>query len=199
MIRPVRHAMLALALAVALALALALGFGVRGTRASPPHPSAATVPAGATVSPDTAAPPRRPVDTPAGADERAREEARTTFLRELVSAWLSGPGESSATDHPTDLEAARAHYALGLELFAVRDFGAALSQFEESYRSAPSWRVRFNIGQLHLQLDHDEAAREELEAYLAEGGEEIPAERRHLVLGELRELDGSARVAGDAK
>ena len=95
-----------------------------------------------------------------------------------------------------NLELARARYTRGLELYKAHDSAGALSQFEDAFVAAPVWQMRFNLAQLHGELNHPLDAREELEAYLSEGGGAVTEERRREVATKLHEIAVELASAG---
>jgi len=92
---------------------------------------------------------------------------------------------------PTDAIArARPHFMHGVKLYEEDDFRAALIEFNRAYELAPNWAVLFNIGQSYYQLrDYPDALRT-LEKYVAQGGADIPHDRRAQVDKEIEELRG---------
>jgi tetratricopeptide (TPR) repeat protein len=79
-------------------------------------------------------------------------------------------------------------YQRGLTLYADGEFLLALVEFERAYELSPNYRVLYNIGQVRIQLGRYAKGREALEAYLAQGGTEIPAERSAAVNKDLAML-----------
>ena len=81
----------------------------------------------------------------------------------------------------------------GHELFDEAAYRLALIEFERAYALLPSWKILYNLGQVHLELGEYARAHAALRRYLAEGGTEIPADRRTAVDADLASL--SKRVA----
>jgi hypothetical protein len=88
---------------------------------------------------------------------------------------------------------ARSHFQRGVKLYEEDDFRAALIEFNRAYELAPNWAVLFNVGQAYYQLRDYAGALRTLERYEAEGGAQIPSDRRAQIDRELVELRG--RVA----
>jgi hypothetical protein len=110
---------------------------------------------------------------------------------------VAGPELAAAED--TDEEAARAAFKEGVDHFEAKRYEEALASFRMANEIAPSWKLRFNIGQCEAALKRYGLAIEEFEAYLAEGGDDVAHERREFVLEELRrlrEMVGSIEVKG---
>ncbi len=85
------------------------------------------------------------------------------------------------------------HFRRGKELYDEGDFQASLIEFKRAYDKAPDYRVLFNIGQVQYQLGDYASAMETLEQYLAEGGDQIKADRREAVQNDIARL--AKRVA----
>jgi hypothetical protein len=119
---------------------------------------------------------RRDAENAESTRDHVEPLAARELLRTFLFAWLTTNTEATPPEEHLGAEEARAHYDLGIDLFRAMDYEASLVQFREAYRAAPTWRIRYNVGQVLLQLGHDDAGRAELE-------------RRQLVEEELRELE----------
>lgn len=99
---------------------------------------------------------------------------------------------ASAPPAPTAAAATEAaeHYDRGLKLHAEGDFALAAIEFERAYELVPNYRALYNIGQVRLQLAHYARAKRALTQYLAEGGDEIPEDRKKAVQADLEMLAG---------
>jgi tetratricopeptide (TPR) repeat protein len=106
----------------------------------------------------------------------------------LASGWSVPASGTSASPKTDDVAEARALYTEGYELYKAKDYERALARFEAAYEASPNWKLRYNIAQVELQLDRYDAARSELEAYLEEGADDVPAERRRAVEKDLAAL-----------
>ncbi len=133
---------------------------------------------------------------------------RLLFLIALVTLVGVGPAIAHATDassaepDPASVEA-RKSYARGLELYAQREYGRALVEFERAYTLVPSPKLLFALGQTHSGLEQYADAFQVLRAYLDRVGTSVPPERRaqvHRQLEALRarvgELDVTVDVSG---
>jgi hypothetical protein len=85
-------------------------------------------------------------------------------------------------------EQAKQLFATGVAQFEARDYEDAVQSFREAYARKPSWKIQFNIGQCEAALKNYGAAMDAFEAYLAEGGDDIPPDRRAEVTSEIAEL-----------
>jgi hypothetical protein len=91
----------------------------------------------------------------------------------------AAPATPAAPAHdPPNLEEARSRYKRGIEMYNDGDYKLALIEFERSYELAPNWKILYNIGQVHFQLNNYGKALKALERYLKEGATEIPEKRR---------------------
>jgi hypothetical protein len=88
---------------------------------------------------------------------------------------------------------ARQHFTRGVKLYEEDDFRTALIEFNRAYELAPNWQVLYNIGQSYYQLRDYADALATMERYVAEGGANVPRDRRAQVDKEMDELRG--RVA----
>ncbi|MBN1610440.1 MAG: PEGA domain-containing protein [Polyangiaceae bacterium] len=86
------------------------------------------------------------------------------------------------------LEEASDRYMRGLELYGQGEYLLALIEFERAYELIPNYKVLYNIGQVRIQLTRYSKAREALESYLEQGGDQISSERRQQVQADLEML-----------
>ncbi|MGC4091691.1 MAG: PEGA domain-containing protein [Polyangiaceae bacterium] len=97
-------------------------------------------------------------------------------------------GAEAAQPTPQALKEAGERYTRGLSLYSGGEYLLALVEFERAYQLAPNYRVLYNVGQVRIQLARYSKAREALEEYLKQGGDEINAERRKAVEADLQML-----------
>lgn len=103
----------------------------------------------------------------------------------------------SMAETPTDAEV---HFDRGVELSKKGDHEGALVEFRAAYEAEPHFKVRYNIGVSLYRLNRYLEAKEELEAYLLEGGEDIPEAREtevKAILFEITSYIGSLVVVCD--
>jgi tetratricopeptide (TPR) repeat protein len=86
-------------------------------------------------------------------------------------------------------EAAKAFDA-GKQAFSESRYDDASASFRRAFQLKPSWKIYFNIGQAEAAAKRYGAALEIFERYLAEGGDDIDAERQAEVLKENTRLRG---------
>ena len=99
----------------------------------------------------------------------------------VVSLALSARAHAqSAAD-----EAAR-HFERAIAHADAHEFDAALIEFEKAYELSPHYSVQYNIGLASAAAGRTLAAVRAFERYLAEGGAEIPAERRAQITALIR-------------
>ena len=104
----------------------------------------------------------------------------------LVSAFLLAAFGTGAQDAE---EAARRQFQNGVELYEDGKLEQASVAFERAYELKPTYRILFNIAQVENDLGHFAAALRAYTIYLAEGGDEIDAERLAQVKSEIERLD----------
>ena len=85
---------------------------------------------------------------------------------------------------------ARSRYKAGLTLYEDGAYEAARVQFERAYELSPSYRILYNVGLVQKQLNEFVGALKTLERYLAEGGAEVPADRKAEVEKLIEQLKG---------
>lgn len=122
---------------------------------------------------------------------------RTLALMAIGTALLTS---RAAAAQVTDEAQARIWFQQGAERYDERKFEEALHAFQQADRLNPSWKIAFNIGQCQAALKRYGLAIEAFERYLAEGGDEVPDDRRSKVLDELsqfRKMVGGVMVKGE--
>jgi hypothetical protein len=102
-----------------------------------------------------------------------------------VDAWAQPPASAQ--------EEAGSRFRRGVELFKEADFRAALIEFRRAHELAPNYRVLYNIGQCHLELQDYAGALRAYQGYLEGGGKEVPSARRSSVEATIARLQ--TRVA----
>lgn len=108
--------------------------------------------------------------------------AVSTTLGPFSPARVRAETSSGATAAPDDVVArAKEHFFRGVSFYKSGSLDAALAEFEKAYEIRPDYRLLYNIGQVHAERHDDSAALKALTSYLAEGGAEIPPERKAAV------------------
>ena len=102
-------------------------------------------------------------------------------VRQIALSILLAVGLArfAAADEARD--AARVHYARGIELANAGGYEAALQEFSAAYATSPQFSVLYNIGQAQMALDHPSQAIEVFARYLSEGKDLIAEARRQRV------------------
>ncbi|MEO8796714.1 MAG: tetratricopeptide repeat protein [Polyangiaceae bacterium] len=100
--------------------------------------------------------------------------------RQLGVAILLAAALVPRPAHADDKNEASKHFTRGLELYRGKNYDGALAEFRRAYELAPNYRILFNIGQLQYDQRQWSASLATLQKYLAEGGTDVPAERRTL-------------------
>jgi hypothetical protein len=97
---------------------------------------------------------------------------------------------------------AKERFEKGVALFKNADYEGALVEFKSAYESKPHFAVRYNISICLYKLHRYAEAQEEMEAYLEEGGDGIPGEKRQeieTILVELSSLVGTLKVTSNVE
>jgi tetratricopeptide (TPR) repeat protein len=119
----------------------------------------------------------------------------------LVSGRVAAQEEPAPAADSDVQKRASEHFRRGVELFQEGAYRAAIVEFNRAYDIAPNFRLRYNIAQTQIQLLNYLGAVQSYEAYLSEGGAEVPAERREEVetaLHALRERIGRISIGVSA-
>src|SRR6185437_2820015 len=102
------------------------------------------------------------------------------------------PGLARAQEAPAPsadaVKEAGGHFHHAVELYKDSDYGGALVEFERAYAIAPSYHLLFNLGQTYFQLQRWADALRSLQEYLAQGGAQVPADKRASVESDIRQL-----------
>lgn len=117
----------------------------------------------------------------------------------LVGCALLGPTlaprEAFAQTPPTkadkskaDEAEARTRYEKGQALYKDGAFEAALVELQRAYELAPSYKILYNIAQVHRQLNDFAGSLKAFERYLSEGDKGIAPKRKQEVDKEIAEL-----------
>jgi tetratricopeptide (TPR) repeat protein len=120
----------------------------------------------------------------------SRSRARSAFVLTAIVALTLGGATAAHADAEDE---ARARVKRGLALYDEGEYRLALAELERAYEIAPSYKLLYNLGQIHIQLGEYARAQRTLRRYLEDGKDEIPAERRAEVEKDLQML--AARVA----
>jgi hypothetical protein len=94
---------------------------------------------------------------------------------------------SSALLENTDKQA-RKELKQAKKLFKKREFAEAASAFRRANEIKPSWKILFNIGQSEAAAKRHGLALQAFEAYLSQGGDDVPKNRLDTVLSEVERL-----------
>jgi hypothetical protein len=119
--------------------------------------------------------------------------SRLVLAFALAASLPSAVAQAQTPSSTANASEAPAHFRRGVELYEEADFTAALVEFKRAYELNPNFKVLYNIAQSNYQLQNYAAALQTFERYLAEGGTNIPEERRNEVQRELERL--KTRVA----
>jgi hypothetical protein len=121
---------------------------------------------------------------------------RQVFAMTAIGLALLSGGAAAGQDNVAE---ARELFKQGVDQFDQQSYEEALVAFRKADQLNPSWKIAFNIGQCQAALKRYGLAIEAFERYLAEGGDEVPDDRRTKVLDELsqfRKMVGGVMVKG---
>jgi hypothetical protein len=85
-------------------------------------------------------------------------------------------------------EEAREHFMRGAVKYTEGNIDAALAEFQLAYALNPSFKIRYNVAQCHMEQERWDRAYEEFYLFLYEGGDEVDPERRVEVEQSLSDL-----------
>lgn len=106
---------------------------------------------------------------------------------------------SRAEKNSGNIAQARSEFERGVAAFESGRLTEALAAFQSAYTLSPTYRILFNIAQTQAELGRPHEAIASFQAYLAEGADEIPAQRRNKVQAEIESLSaqvGYVRING---
>ena len=106
--------------------------------------------------------------------------ARVAAVLAWTTVWLAGAAAHAQPDAAAEARA-RSHFDRGVALFDEGRFEPALIEFEAAYALVPSYRLLYNIGNVHAALGRAVDAAAAYERYLAEAGDRIERRRRREV------------------
>ena len=113
---------------------------------------------------------------------KAQDEADAE-TQPLEKETMSSESEEPATSSPalTAFEEAK-------QLYNAGKYAEAALKFREANKLRPSWKIWFNIGQSEASAKRNGLALEAFERYVNLGGDEVPTDRKTMVLGEIARL-----------
>ena len=78
----------------------------------------------------------------------------------------------------SDAEKAKEHYKQGVALFQEENYKMAVAEFLRSFELKANWKLRLTIGICFFNLNRFVDARMELLAYIEEGGDNVPDDKK---------------------
>lgn len=113
------------------------------------------------------------------------------LLAVVLACAIGAPYVSVAAAAPTteQMNEARQRYERGLKLYAEGAFDAALVEMQRAYELAPSYKILYNLGLIHRQLNDFAASLKAFRRYLHEGGNKVPKDKRVEVTTAIAELE----------
>jgi len=124
----------------------------------------------------------------ASASKKAAEGKNMVLLRQLFFvAVILGISAASIAQQPADGDEKK-FFKDGTKAYSNGKYEEAATAFRAAYAIKPSWKLLFNIGQAEASCKRYGIALDAFERYLAEGGDEITAQRRKEVDSEIEKL-----------
>ena len=117
----------------------------------------------------------------------------TTWKRTFtVLAALLGAGVTVASLAPTAHAAVdpevQKHFDTGNKLYKEQRYEDALLEYDTAYELSKNWKILYNRAQCLVLLKREPEAIQSFERYLAEGGAEVPSQRRAEVVADIADL-----------
>lgn len=103
-------------------------------------------------------------------------------------ALAQSTNNHNATLSDAEQVEARERYARGVQLANEGNYPAAQIEMQRAYSLNPSYKILYNLGQIHVHLSDYAAAQTNFERYLQEGGTDIPTSRITEVTQEITKL-----------
>jgi len=96
------------------------------------------------------------------------------------SALAQEPSAADKADAPQseNVKEANTRFARGLALYDDGDFDAALVEFNRAYSLSPTYKILYNIAKIERVKNDYSSALTHFQRYLAQGGSDVPEERR---------------------
>jgi hypothetical protein len=109
----------------------------------------------------------------------------------VLACAIATPYVSVAAAAPTAEQMNEAHqrYDRGLKLYSEGAFDAALVEMQRAYELAPSYKILYNLGLIHRQLNDFAASLKAFRRYLHEGGSKVPKDKKTEVTTAIAELE----------
>ena len=106
------------------------------------------------------------------------------------TAWGQEPAAADASSSAAPAQSekvkeATTRFERGLALYDDSDFDAALVEFNRAYSLSPTYKILYNIAKIERVRNDYSSALAHFQRYLAEGGAEVPADRREEVEKEV--------------
>ena len=108
----------------------------------------------------------------------------------LIGCWIFAEFSAASEPSAVDEKARHAEKARqrGIAAFNQGNYVEAADAFREAYRTAPTWKLLYNIGQSNAAAKRFGLALEAFERYLSDAGDDAPPERAQEVREEIESL-----------
>lgn len=124
------------------------------------------------------------------------------LIAALTAQSLPALADKDTKPLPTEAQKAeaRARYDRGLKLYDQGAYEAALVEMRRAYELHPTFKILYNLGLIHKQLNDHAAALDAFNGYLNEGGKKVDPKRHAEVekyLAELKPLVATITIQVD--
>ncbi len=106
------------------------------------------------------------------------------FVAAMIFADTAAAQNKTST-WETDSSEAKIHFKQGIEFYRQEEYERAAIEFARAYELKPTFKILFNIAQAENMLEHHARALSAYKKYLADGGDDVPPERRQFVEKEI--------------
>jgi hypothetical protein len=110
---------------------------------------------------------------------------RLWIVASFVCALIAA---TAAAEDDDGEKQARVQFDQGIRMYEEGNFEGASIAFNRAFELRPSYKIRYNVGQVEAELKHYARALEAYTQYLAEGGDEVDPARRDEVTRKIEEL-----------
>ena len=127
---------------------------------------------------------------------------KRSFILTTLAVLISFIFATNAYPAETDAAKAKKHFIQGVALYNESNFEAALIEFAASYKYKNNWKVKYYIGIAYQALHRFVEAEKELKAYIEEGGNDIPKNKKakaEEVLSQLAGVIGSVMLEANVE
>jgi tetratricopeptide (TPR) repeat protein len=115
-------------------------------------------------------------------------QVSSAYAAPAVASNAKSNNREERAPSAADIASARKRFFRAVQYYESGDYKLALIEFRRTYELSRNFRILYNIGQVHQQLNNYSRAIASLEQYLHEGKTDVPEERRTEIARDLAEL-----------